>query len=147
MKVKIELTASPVLLDALLAIAQAFGGRAVTSTLEAKEAPQKRTKIKALAVEPVVETVAPPVEVVEPVAPPAEPVAPPVETPVIEAPVVKKEEPSNITVEDLRAIVRDKAQAGKREPLKALLAEFDATSVTTLKEEQYSAFKAKAEAL
>ena len=138
MKVKIELTASPVLLDAILAIAQAFGGRAVTSTLEVREAPQKRNKAKAGQTAPATETVTyAPVEAVETV---VETVAPPVVEKV-------EEKPSNITVEDLRTIVRDKAQAGKREPLKALLAEFDATSVTTLKEDQYSAFKAKAEAL
>lgn len=145
MKVKIELTASPVLLDALLAIAQAFGGRAVTSTLEVTEkAPRTSRSTKAMeTTKPlVVEKTEPVVEKVE------EKVTEKVETVVEKVEKIEtSSEETTITVETLRALVRDKAQAGKREGLKAVLAEMGSANVTTLKEDQYAEFKAKVEAL
>ena len=52
-----------------------------------------------------------------------------------------------VTVEQLREAVRVKAQNGFREELKKILTTFDAPNVTSLKEDQYSAFMAKVEAL
>lgn len=53
----------------------------------------------------------------------------------------------NVTVEQLREAVRVKAQAGFREELKKILNSFDAPNVTSLKEDQYSAFLEKVEEL
>lgn len=46
-----------------------------------------------------------------------------------------------ITIESLRLLVQEKAKAGKRDEIKAILKKLGAASVTELDEEQYGAFK------
>jgi hypothetical protein len=53
----------------------------------------------------------------------------------------------NITIEMIRPIVQEKNQAGKREQIKALLAEFGADKVTNLAKEHFSGFLQKIKAL
>lgn len=131
-KLEIELTASPSLLDAMLKLALAFQGQPATATLQSTEEvkPAKTKKVQEA-----VKTVA---EEVKPVV--TETAAPEVKT---ETEQATEAEAHTITVEELRTIVRDKAQAGKREQIKAILTEMDSTSVTTLKEEQYADFLTK----
>lgn len=45
-----------------------------------------------------------------------------------------------VTIEQIRALVKAKTDAGKREECKALIKEFGAANVTTLKAEHYSDF-------
>lgn len=52
----------------------------------------------------------------------------------------------DIKVEDLRKLVKDKGDAAKPK-IKSILEEYGASSVSTLPKENYSAFKAKVEAL
>lgn len=47
---------------------------------------------------------------------------------------------SDITVEQLRAVASEKAKAGKREDLKAVLTDFGAENITTLAVEKYADF-------
>lgn len=119
MKVKIELTASASLLDAINALSKAFSGQSAP-------APAMTPTIPMI---PVIKKEA------KPAAEKDEPTAD------------QKPASSNVTVEQLRSIVRAKAQAGKREELKGLLSEFGSESVTTLPVEKYADFKAKVEAL
>lgn len=62
------------------------------------------------------------------------------------APTVK-EEKSDITVEELRALVAQKAKSGKRDAIKTLLTSYEAESVSTLAAKDYIDFKTKLEAL
>ena len=65
------------------------------------------------------------------------------------APVAAENEPA-ITVEHLRAVTGAKAKENdgeKRQAIKTLLAEFGASSVSTLAPEHYAAYLAKVEAL
>lgn len=138
--IRVELTASPALLEAIKGLTQTFQGQSVAPALVAPEKPRTgRTKTEPVTapepekvVEPVI--VPEPEKVVEP-----EPVVPPEPVAVPEGRI--------ITIEELRMIVRDKAQAGKREAIKEVLTLLDATSVTTLKEEQYAEFLTKVETL
>jgi hypothetical protein len=52
-----------------------------------------------------------------------------------------------ITIEQVRASVQKKSQAGKRDQIKSLLADFGADKVTSLQPDQYSSFYEKIEAL
>lgn len=146
--VQIELTASPSLLDAMLKLALAFQGQAAA-------VPQSTEEVKPAKTKKVQETVktekAPETEAVhnaaEAVAQAADAVAQAAEAVAQTIEATQKAGSNTITVEDLRAIVRDKAQAGKREQIKAILTGMDSTSVTTLKEEQYADFLTKVKAL
>lgn len=70
---------------------------------------------------------------------------------------VAKEEPQqtaentvkekDVTIEQVRAAVQSKAQAGHREKIKALLAEFNVAKVTELQPADHSAFLEKVNAL
>ena len=75
---------------------------------------------------------------------PAAPVAaeqPAAEEPKEAVPAEEKAEEGKLyTVEEVRAEVQAKAQAGKREEVKALLTKFGAASVTVLDAKHYSAF-------
>lgn len=51
------------------------------------------------------------------------------------------------SVEQLRELVREKAQAGHRETIKTILKNMGASSVTTLDERKYIEFKAEVEGL
>jgi hypothetical protein len=51
------------------------------------------------------------------------------------------------SVEQLRELVREKAQSGHRETLKTILKNMGASSVTTLDESKYIEFKAEVEGL
>jgi len=51
------------------------------------------------------------------------------------------------TIVDVRAAVQKKSQAGKKEQVKSLLAEFGTDKVTNLAADQYEDFYAKVEAL
>ena len=64
----------------------------------------------------------------------------------------KKSEPGEITanevtLEQVRAAVHKKTQAGKREEVKGLLVQFSADKVTALKKEQYPEFMEKLQAV
>ena len=135
MNFTIELTASAPLLEAIKNLTAAFTGQNLAPSFEATEKPVKTIKATK-AIEPLKVVVSELPTVIETGVPPVEKV---------EVIVVKDAVARVITVEELRTVVREKAQAGKREELKALLTEFSATNVTTLKEEQYADFMAKLE--
>jgi anaerobic ribonucleoside-triphosphate reductase len=52
-----------------------------------------------------------------------------------------------ITIEQIRALVKKKADEGKRDQIKTTLAEFGADKVTSLQQDQYTDFHTKLEAL
>jgi hypothetical protein len=52
-----------------------------------------------------------------------------------------------ITIEQVRASVQKKSQAGKRDQIKTLLSDFGADKVTSLQPDQYATFYEKIEAL
>lgn len=60
-----------------------------------------------------------------------------------EAPAIAE----TVTIEEVRAAVSAKAQAGKRTEVKGILSEFGADKVTALSSAQYAAFLAKINAL
>lgn len=64
-------------------------------------------------------------------------------------PQVEKSEPSDnsITLDDIRAKVKELIQGGKRSEVKELLSKFDADTVTKLEEAQYADFMAAASEL
>lgn len=52
-----------------------------------------------------------------------------------------------VTIDQLKTVVHEKAQGGKRDAVKALLAEFSVAKVTALDKNQYGAFLTKLKAL
>ena len=64
-----------------------------------------------------------------------------------EEPETSGPETQTFTIEQLRAVVKEKSTGGKREQVKNILAEFGTTSVTNLAEEHYVAFMVKVKAL
>jgi hypothetical protein len=125
MNITVTLTANPEFLKVLEGIVKAFAPQTIPAT-NGKKVPGAA----AVAKEEKIET-------------------PPVDTPVVSnttetTPAPKVE---GITLEVLRAAVRVKAQAGKRDDVKKLLSEFGADKVTNLRQDQYADFHAKIEAL
>jgi len=69
--------------------------------------------------------------------------------PVTEAVPDKQEAPAPVTVsiEDVRAVLASKTQAGKRKEVKELLLKYDSGKLSGVKPEDYAALLADAEAL
>lgn len=140
-KINVELSASPALLEAVLALAAAFQQTALYPVPQTEKAKPARGKAAELA-KPII---AP--EKIEPVAEVATEVVETVVETATETAVETSTEDTTITLEDLRGLVREKAQAGHREKIKAFLTEAEADNVTALAKEKYAAFKSKVEAL
>lgn len=64
-----------------------------------------------------------------------------------EAAAPAKEEPKAITIEEVRALLASKTQAGKRREVKELLLKYDSGKLSGVKPEDYAALMADAEAL
>lgn len=126
MEIKVTLDASPQFLNALLAIAGALGA-----------APkEKGTNGKAKNPDAIVAKLEPTI--------PDDVVAP------LNGVASKDKVETKVkvfTIEDVRALVREKSQEGKKDAVKALFAEFDTDSVTNLAEAKYSEFMEKLKAL
>ena len=60
--------------------------------------------------------------------------------PAVPATPQSSEATEEVTIEQVRAAVQEKSQAGKRDAVKALLTKFGAANVTTLKKDQYADF-------
>lgn len=71
--------------------------------------------------------------------------AQPVPVKEVEKPKEKQAKPPS--VEQLRSLVREKAQAGHREAIKGILTKMNASSVTSLDESHYAEFKSEVEGL
>ena len=63
------------------------------------------------------------------------------------AAIGKTDSTPDLTIDDLRNLVQEKAQAGKRKELKDILAEYDAPNVSGLGAEHYQEFSEKVKAL
>lgn len=72
--------------------------------------------------------------------------AAPAKAAVPESPAAAVEAPS-ITIEEVRAVLSAKMEAGKRKEVKALLMKYDSGKLSGVKPEDYAALKAEAEAL
>jgi len=135
-EIKLTLSATPELLETVKALAAAFGKPVLVRPTD-------------LTPEPVIEA---PAETAKPepaktrtrsAAPKAEPATEP-------APEKVKPDPAELpvlTLEVIREKTAEIAKTGKREEIKALLAEFEASSVFVLKAEQYPAYLSKLVAL
>lgn len=64
-----------------------------------------------------------------------------------EASAPLKVEPKAITIEEVRALLASKTQAGKRREVKELLLKYDSGKLSGVKPEDYAALMADAEAL
>ncbi len=64
-----------------------------------------------------------------------------------EKPVKEEAQAKPPSVEQLRSLVREKAQAGHREAIKGILTKMNASSVTSLDESHYAEFKSEVEGL
>lgn len=64
-----------------------------------------------------------------------------------EKPVKEETRAKPPSVEQLRSLVREKAQAGHREAIKGILTKMNASSVTSLDESHYAEFKSEVEGL
>lgn len=72
--------------------------------------------------------------------------AAPVETAAPESSAAPVEAPA-VTIEEVRAVLSAKMEAGKRKEVKALLMKYDSGKLSGVKPEDYAALKAEAEAL
>lgn len=70
----------------------------------------------------------------------------PAEAAAPEIPAAPAEAPA-VTIEDVRAVLSAKMEAGKRKEVKALLMKYDSGKLSGVKPEDYAALKAEAEAL
>jgi len=132
MEIKVTLNASPEFLEGLKLLALALTGKASLpcDNLPAKVAADETVK-------------APDPQKPEAEKAPATRTRRPAQTPAAEAPAEepKPEAPARkITFEDVRAAVQPVSEAGKREEVKKLLAEFDCTRVPELPEERFEEF-------
>lgn len=141
-KVNIELSASPALLEAIVNLTAVFQNQTGAQPEKAKPTRGKTAELA----KPII-----PTESIAAAEKPAaiiengEIVEKVEETPAAEeTPAIEE---TTITLEDLRSLVRDKAQAGHREAIKKLLTAADAENVTALAKEKYADFKAKVEVL
>lgn len=135
MNFTIELTASPALLDAIKNLTLAFQGQ--SAPVEASEL-KKPVSTKTKAVDSIPDKIKPILTAPDPVV---------VEKPDATETTEVTEKEIVITLEDLRALVRTKAQAGHRDAIKACLVASGAENVTNLEKDKYAEFKANVEAL
>lgn len=126
--VKVEINAAPELLNAITGIADALTGQTGAPKQQAS-AKVKSKEAKIVKQEPVQEQKTEQQETVQ---------APSTES--------TTDEPT-ITIEQVRAAVKGKATAGKRDEVKKLLGEFGVPNVTSLEKSQFGEFFEKVEAL
>jgi len=144
-EIKLTLSATPELLETVKALAAAFGKPVLVRPTDLTPEPVTEAPAETAKPEPVTEA---PAETAKPepaktrtraAAPKTEPATEP-------APEKVKPDPAELpllTLEVIREKTAEIAKTGKREEIKALLAEFEASNVFVLKAEQYPAYLSK----
>jgi len=137
-EIKLTLSATPELLETVKALAAAFCKPCAGERLPDLKQPEPLTEVPAEPAKP-----EPPKTRTRSAAPKTEPATEP-------APEKVKPDPAELpvlTLEIIREKTAEVAKSGKREEIKSLLAEFEASSVFVLKAEQYPDYLSKLVAL